>query len=118
MTLEIPIAYGTEENTSIGNEGFKSYEVKSIPVLSGKKPAQLSFPNNCIRFKKKKSGFTFKDCDQWNRSFYSCDVNSVDHQMNSCLNEMENLKSEFVARRVSKISFCHKNKNLNLGMPN
>lgn len=74
-----------------------------MPVLSGRKPAQLSVPNNCIRFKTKRSGFTFRDCNKWNRQFFSCNVNKVDHQMNSCLTEIEDLKSEFDARRVSEL---------------
>ena len=80
---------------------MKSYEVDSIAVLNGRKPVKMAVPNNCIHFKRSNTAYTFRDCDSFNqKNFYSCNTNDVDHQMNNCLDEVENLKSEFDARKV------------------
>ena len=80
---------------------MKSHKVDSIAVLNGRKPAKMAVPNNCIQFERSKTTYTFKDCDSFNqKDFYSCNTNDVDHQMNNCLREVKNLKSEFDARKV------------------
>ena len=99
MTLTIPTGYGSNDGSN--GADMTSFLVASMPVLSGQKPVQLTIPNDCIRFEMEKVSYTFHDCDEWSRGFYACSVNKVHHQMNRCLNEIENLRSELDVQKVS-----------------
>ena len=99
MTLTIPTGYGSNDGSN--GASMTSFEVASMPVLSGQKPVQLTIPNDCIRFEMEKVSYTFHDCDEWSREFYACNVNKVHHQMNRCLNDIEDLRSELDVQKVS-----------------